>query len=348
MDRLEILDGIRKLRSGEAFDNAELAEILEEHGCYALMAKMPSGKMNTAVFAAVNNSIIKSRFTECAPVFEEFQEIPYAVIKGAVLSDRIYGSPAMRKSGDIDLLIAPDDLDVVKRILKKHGFVQGRVSGDKIIPYTRAERVYQKTYTHQAAAFVKATNNRMCPFVNVDVNLDIFWGESKVHADMREFLSHTEMTELYGVKLKKLNPVQEFISLCMHHYKDLNSLYLLYDSRISLSLFCDIDGYIKQARPDIDELKNTCDRMGISDYIAFCLYHTNRIFPSDITERYLRVFSFDMSNEIFSRIGLCDDEYKLLDGGVSRWLFDRGFMTHLEVLLDEKDRMKIETNRRFM
>lgn len=200
MDRLEILDSIRKLRSGEAFDDAELAGILEAHACYALMAKMPCGKMNAAVFTAVNNSIIKNRFAECAPIFEELKGIPYAVIKGDVLSDRIYGIPAMRKSGDIDLLIVPDNLDAVKRILKNHGFIQGRVSGDKIVPYTRAELVYQKAYTHQAAAFVKSTDNRMCPFVNVDVNLDIFWGESKVHADMLEFLSHTEITELYGVK----------------------------------------------------------------------------------------------------------------------------------------------------
>ena len=207
MDRLEILDGIRKIRSGESFDRAELAGILEAHGCYALLSKMPCGKKKAAVFAAVNNSIIRNRFTECAAVFKELEDIPYAVIKGAVLSERIYGSPAMRKSGDIDLLVAPDNLDAVKKILTNHGFIQGRVIGDKIVPYTRAELIYQKTYTHQAAAFVKSTDNRMCPFVNVDVNLDIFWGESKVHADMQEFLRHTEKTMMFGEEIYRLHPV---------------------------------------------------------------------------------------------------------------------------------------------
>lgn len=348
MDRLEILDGIRKLRAGEVFDNAELAEILESHGCYALMAKMPCGKMNAAVFAAVNSSVIKSRFIECASIFEELNEIPYAVIKGAVLSERIYGSPAMRKSGDIDLLISPDDLDVVKRILKNHGGVQGCVSGDKIIPYTRAELVYQKTYTHQAAAFVKATDNRICPFVNVDVNLDIYWGESKVHADMREFLSHTETTELYNVKFKRLSPVQEFISLCMHHYKDLNSLYLLAGSSINLSLFSDMDGYLVRVKPDAKELRNACDKLGVTGYITFCLWHTNCVFPSEITEEYLKIFPVCEAEDLIERIGLCEDEYKTLRGGISKRLFDDAFAQELDAMLTESDRKKIAVNRKYM
>ena len=162
----------------------------------------------------------------------------------------------------------------------KMKYIQGRVIGDRIVHYTRAELIYQKTYTHQVAAFVKATGNRMCPFVNVDVNLDIFWGESKVHADMREFLSHMEKTILYGVEVNRLSPVYECISLCMHHYKDMNSLYLLADSGISLSLFCDLDGYFSQVKPDAKELRETCDMLGVTGYITFCLWHTNRVFHS--------------------------------------------------------------------
>lgn len=348
MDRLEILDGIRRLRAGESFDNAELAGILEVHGCYALLSKMPCGKMKATVFAAVNNNIVKRRFFECAPVFEELKEIPYAVIKGAVLSERIYGSPAMRKSGDIDLLVAQDDLDAVKKILKKHGFIQGRVTDDRIVPYTRAELVYQKTYTHQAAAFVKSTDNRMCPFVNVDVNLDIFWGESKAHADMREFLNNTETTELYGVKFRRLSPVQEFISLCMHHYKDLNSLYLLADNRINLSLFCDIDRYLTCVKPDVKQLRKVCDKLGVTGYITFCLWHTNCVFPSEITDDYLKIFPVCEAKDLIERIGLCEDEYKSLRSGISKMLFDDAFAQELDAMLTENDRKKIEVNRKYM
>lgn len=348
MDRNEILDKIRRLREGEILDDAELGDILEANGCYSLLSKMPLQKIKTAVFAVVNNAIVKVIYKECEPVFAELKDIPYAVIKGAVLSEQIYGSPALRKSGDIDLLIVPENLEKVKDVLKKHGFIQGRVIEDRIIPYTRVEQIYQKTYTHQAAAFVKATDNRMCPFVNVDVNLDIFWGESKVRADMREFLSHTEKTQVCGVEVNKLTPVYECISLCMHHYKDLNSLYLLADGVISLSLFCDIDGYFTRVQPKAKEFSEICGRLGVVEYIAFCLWHTNNVFPSETLKKYLDMFVNEKINDVIKRIGLCDEEYKILDGGISGWIFNEAFKEKFNSLLTEKDRAKIELNRKYM
>ncbi len=245
-------------------------------------------------------------------------------------------------------MISPSNIEKIKEKLIVHGFVQGFVEDDKIIPYTRNELIYQMVYTHQIASFVKETGNRVCPFVNIDINLDIMWGESSVHTDMDEFLKHTTPHEIFGIKVLKLEPVYEFISLCMHHYKDLNSLYLLAESGIKLSLFCDIYYYITNVSPDIAELKKISDSLGVTDYIAFCLYHTNRIMESEKINEYLEVFRPDDALGILNRFGLAEDEYKYPDFVVSDCLFSTNFTEKFNALLTEKDRKKIEINRKYM
>ena len=85
------------------------------------------------------------------------------------------------------------------------------------------------------------------------------WGESGIHTDMNEFLEHTIPYEIYGVEVRKLEPVHEFISLCLHHYKDLNSLYLLAKSGIKLSLFCVIYYYITKTSLDKGTQRKTTE-----------------------------------------------------------------------------------------
>ncbi len=346
MDREDLIDKIRKLSRCETAEDMELAEILVSHGCYAMLRQIPSWKMQATVMQAVNYQVLKKRYEFCEAVFEELVNIPHAVIKGAVLSDRIFGNPAYRKSGDIDLLISPQYNEEVETILKRYGFVQGRLVANKIVPYTRQERIYQRMYSHQAPSFIKLTDDSMCPFINVDVNLDIYWGESTTQVDMEEFLCHTENRKVFGVDVQTLCPVYECISLCMHHYKDFNSLYLLSGGEISLSLFTDLYGYFTVVRPDAVELKQVCDRLGVTGYISFCIWHTEQIFHSKILRRYLDMIP--PVKDMLYRIGLSETEYKILDGGVSGALFDADFSDRLKAMLTEQDRKKIEINKMYM
>lgn len=343
-----IKNDIRSIVNGIPFDNIDTANILESHKCLYLLSKLPSQKMKAMVQLAVNQAILKQRYLSCADVFKSLSGTPYAVIKGAILSASIYPNPAYRISGDIDLLIAPGSIDMVKDILLDNGFIQGYIEGGRIVQYTRSELIYQKVYTHQIAAFVKETGNPICPFINIDINRDIMWGEGGIHTDMEEFLNYTVPYEIYGTEVRKLESVYEFVSLCMHHYKDLNSLYLLAESGIKLSVFCDIYYYITKVSPDIAELKKLCDSLGVTDYVTFCLYHTNRIMGNDKLDEYLKIFKAEEASYLLNRIGLAKDEYKYLDFGVSDYIFDWDFTEKFSELLTEKDRRKIETNRKYM
>lgn len=343
-----IICDLRKLVGGEKIENEGLALLLEDHKCLYVLSKIPSRRLDTIIHVAMNQRYLESQYAECETIFKSLRDISYSVIKGAILSDFIYPNPAYRISGDIDLLAAPTDAEKIKKILLENGFIQGHIEDENIVPYTRQELVYQKTYTHQLAAFVKKTGNPKCPFVCIDVNFDIMWGEQKSTTDMSSFMKHTFEYDLYGIKLRRLEPIYEFISLCMHHYKDWNSLYLLSERGISLSLFFDIYYYIVKVSLNIHDLKQVSDTLEVTDYITFCLYHTNQLLRSPKLEEYLKVFQPEKAQELLKRVGLAEDEYRYVDWERSDCIFDSEIVSKFADVLTEKDRQKIEINKRYM
>lgn len=49
-----------------------------------------------------------------------------------------------RLSNDTDLLVDEKDLKKVDEILKRHGYIQGRVENNKVIPATQKEILFAK------------------------------------------------------------------------------------------------------------------------------------------------------------------------------------------------------------
>jgi len=346
----KIIADIREILRGASSAAPETIRFLEKHEAYYLLSKIPEYKSKQGVYLAVNQAVIKERYRACGGVFTALNRsgILYAVIKGAVLSGQIYGNTAYRRSGDIDLLAAPDDIPEIKTILEKHGFMQGRVVNDQILSYTRKELIYQKTFTHQMAAFVKKTDSGLCPYVNVDVNVDIFWGESSRKADMAAFLRNTQPDSIQGIPIRRLDPVHGFISLCMHHYKDFNSLYLLADRGVKLSHFCDLFYYILHVSPDFTLLRDACRGFGVTEYAAYCLYHTLRLFPEERLQACLSVLTEGESPIEYNRFGLTEAEYKYWDFGISDYVLDEELGEVFRAGLTAQDWKKIEINRKYM
>ncbi len=78
--------------------------------------------------------------------------------------------------------------------------------------------------------------------IEIDLNFDIFWDEYEgKRIDIDEFLSDTIEMEIYGVKVKTFPPIKALIQLVLHHYKDMNSLFLLATRKsIRYDMFKDI------------------------------------------------------------------------------------------------------------
>ncbi len=347
MNNADIIASLRTLAGGGEVENAEFTDTLRKQGCLYLFSKLPPNEATRFELLA-NKLAVKRRYKTCSNIFAALENTQYAVIKGAVLSKRIYNNTAYRVSGDIDILISPKDAEYVKSALTEKGFIQGCVSGDKIVPYTRRELVFQKTFSHQLAAFVRRTDDKICPFVNIDINTDIMWGESRVKTDMDAFLSQTVSGEIEGVAVKTLPPEEEFISLCLHHYKDCNSIYLLSRRGLQLSHFCDIYYYVKNVPLDISELKKKCDSLGVSDYIYYCVYHARELFGGDGIELFTDAFRSESGEALLNRFGLASDEYHVWPKPVTEYLFEGALSNTLDSMLSVKEKEKIRFNETMM
>lgn len=343
MDSFEVVKAVRAIAKGEP-PNVDISEILLKHNCIYLLSKLKAASLITAA----NMLAIKERYNACMPLFADLMDFDYAVIKGAVLSKSAYGNICYRNSSDIDLLISRDNVEEIKNYLLQNGFIQGRIVNNKVISFTRQEILYHTALSHQTAPFLKRTDGRFCPIVNIDVNMDIFWGESKRHSDMTGFLKNTEVVDICGVAVKKLTPVAEFISLCMHHYKDMNSIYLLSQGSLKLNLLCDIYFYLVNNRLEIDELKRFCIELDVTEYVYLCIAAANEIFDDEVLLPYLMGLDSDKAQAIQNSFGLDDSERKGWNIDFAHRLFDDDFYIYFQGLLTRADFEKIQTNEKYM
>ena len=207
MDKNMFLKEIRSLLEAPHTCTDDLLNFLFKHKCLYLLSKATNILKHQYYYLTTNQIIQEFRYSYCKNIFLQLKDIKYAIIKGAVLSNSIYGTPFYRISGDIDILISPKDASKVTEILINEGFQQGKIHNEKITASSREERIYHKLYTHQLSSFQKKTDFLLCPFITIDINFDITWGEEKQKIDIDKFLSHVEITSICNVNVKKLSPI---------------------------------------------------------------------------------------------------------------------------------------------
>lgn len=345
----KIISQLRKLINGEIDDIREddsFRALLLAHGCNYLANKLTPNKQQ--FIDALSIFEVRERIKHVSPLLNLLQNVPYAMIKGPVLSKRIYGSPFLRRSGDLDLLLRRQDLDEAKRILLQCGFVQGRVVDEQIVPFTRQELVYQNLQSHQTAPFVKATGNPLCPFVNLDLNTSVFWGEYHSADDADFVLRYTEEDTLLDIPVKRLKPEMEFLALCLHHYKDMNSIFLLAVKGLRLGLFCDLFYYLKNVAVDPDMLLILSEQLQATPYVYYCLWYTDQLFDATLLKPFVQKFVCAGGKALLDKYGLCDEERCIWNIDFSERLFSPSFRKKFYGSLNEKERSKIQTNLRYM
>ena len=344
----DIIDSVRSLAKGEK-PEIDISSLLYEHKCFYLLSKTDKSYEYKAEMT-MNQICISERYKVCRGIFEDFEanEIPYAVIKGAVLSKSAYGDINMRKSGDIDLLVSRKNIDVVKKIMLDNGFAQGRVTDNGIELFSRRELLFQSVASHQIAPFIKKVSNPLCPYVNVDINMNIFWGESEQKADMDFWLSYTENEEICGSRIRKLKAEMEFISLCLHHYKDMNSIYLLSQGSLKLFLFCDVYFYLLNNKLDQTRLQALCEKLAVNEYVYYCVFYANEIFRDSLLIQFLTAFYSEKAQKMLNIFGLTTDEIKIWNIGFLERLFMDSSNDIFNSLLTDKDLKKINFNVNFM
>lgn len=270
--------------------------------------------------------------------------MPYAIIKSEPLSMYAYSAYGQRIFGDIDILIMRQNLKIADDCLKRSNFYQPITDIKKLRNY----KVFSLSSSHQTIPYRHLVENY---FIEIDLNFDIFWGEYQgKRVDMEEFLSDTVEMNIYGITVKTLPPLKTLIQLILHHYKDMNSLFLLSTRKsIHYNMFKDVYYLLKNNLDAIplDKLYEMSLRYEIIPYVYYVLYHTGLLFEDEMLQRYIAAFKTDEGEILINCYGLTESERK-------EWKYD--FETRLKANnlyeliktdLTEKDKQKIEINKQF-
>ncbi len=267
---------------------------------------------------------------------------PNALIKGIALSNQIFGNSWSRSCTDFDILISRYNITEIEQLLYEYGF-ESKTKKHK-------DKIAFLSTSHQVAPWIK----EIPPWgiIVVDLNFDIFWGEYEgKRIDIDTFLSDTIETEIYGVKVNTLPPIKALIQLILHHYKDMNSIFLLATRKsIKYDMFKDVYYLLKNNLDAIplDKLYVISAEYEIVPYVFYVLYYTGQIFDDDILKQYIETFRTPEGEALLNCYGLCSKERK-------EWKYD--FQTRLEADclyelikndLTEKDHEKIRFNTRIL
>lgn len=349
MESINIISSLQTLVQ-KYCSKEDLSEFLYKHRCFYLLERIDEGTLKQKIILQkeLNEQIVRERYRQCKEVFYALNnKVKYANIKGAMLSLAAYGNAAYRFSADIDILIDRNQTASVKEILSRHGFVQGKIVQSAIKPYSREELLFYSAFSHQMAPFVKKTESQLCPFIIFDINTDIMWGESFLQVDMNFVLSNITATIFCDVPMYKLDNEMCFISLCLHHYKDMNSIYILAKKQLQLSYFCDIYFYYVNNPLSISRLLAMCNKLGVSEYIYYCVYYTYQIFHDKRLFIFLENFEPTYAPEIIHTFGLSKNEIKLWTIDFYERVFG-DLHSYLEKRLTQEDWYKIEQNSRYI
>lgn len=263
-----------------------------------------------------------------------------AIIKGEALSVLAYKEPGNRICTDVDILIPRNRFEDAKKILLFNGF--------KSIAISRFDEIVMLATSHQAPAFCREIPP--IGIANIDLNFDILWGEYEgKRIDIEEFLSDTIEMEIYGVKVKTLPPLKAMIQLILHHYKDMNSLFLLATRKsIRYDMFKDVYYLLKNNLDAIplDKLYAMSAEYEIIPYVFYILYYTGQVFDDDLLKQYIEAFRTPEGEALLNCYGLCEKERREWKCDFKTRLDSDNLYDLIKEDLTERDKEKIAINKR--
>lgn len=275
-------------------------------------------------------------FNRLSELFYKARICRFSIIKGDPLSVWAFGYPGGRIYSDIDCLISPKSVSIFHKILTDFGFTYQD---------NRISKIFCLHYSHQLLPYYNSKFD-----ISIDLNFDIFWGEYEgKRVDIEEFLSDTVEMEIYGVKVKTLPPLKTMVQLVLHHYKDMNSIFLLATrNSIRYEMFKDVYYLLKNNLEEIsiEKLYKISSEYEIIPYVFYVLYYTGQVFDDEILKEYIEAFRTPEGERLLNLYGLCEKERKEWRVDFKTRLETENLLPLIEVDLTDRDRRKIEINKK--
>lgn len=265
--------------------------------------------------------------------------LSYCLIKGSALSVLAYNNPLLRTSSDVDILISRRDVKLFEELLLACNYT--------CITASRFDKIMCFSSSHQVPSYFKETNGLR---IEIDINFDIFWGEyENKRVDIDNFLSDAIEMDIYSVKVKTLPPLKAMVQLVLHHYKDMNSIFLLATRKsIKYDMFKDVY-YLVKNNPEAISLKKLyalSKDYEIIPYVYYILYYTGLLFNDDTLNEYINAFKTSEGIALLDCYGLNDSERREWKCDFATRLESKNLYELIKDDLTDKDKEKIEINKK--
>ena len=266
---------------------------------------------------------------------------PYAIIKGEALSIQAYNKELQRTSCDIDILVHRKNVKKLCCLLLDSGFTTKSID--------RANEIFLFSSSHQLPAFEKIIYG--VGNISIDINFDVFWGEyTGKRIDIDEFLNDVQPIKIFNHTFSTLPANKAFVQLCLHHYKEMNSLYhLTRHDCIRESMFSDIYNLIKNnlSKLSLKEVYAMVEKYQISAYVYYILYYTYYLFKDPILKEYVDVFDSPKGRALLDIYGLSENEKKVWKISFEERLSLNNLFEVIQNDLTSDDMKKINYNQQF-
>ena len=292
------------LRGGDAIDWDYLLEYATRHRvvtlCFHSLRPHLDRMLGEGSISTACVSHMQKQYEEVAQVNAEAltqvarmgrgldeQGIKFVLLKGLTLAQTVYSlHTALRRFGDIDILIAPEDARAATAVFNNLGYVQGTYNRERDTIIAFPKRVLEDTNRLHMPTFVK----RDCLSVDVHTRLEV--PSSPFELPTHDMISRAQPLNLTtDLRVMALSVEDGLLHLCVHLSTEAQLYYPNIQWGIDLQLlkFCDIHGYIRyhQERIDWEKAKCLVHTYGLQDPVFYALHHCNTLYPMAEVERFL-------------------------------------------------------------
>jgi hypothetical protein len=243
-------------------------------------------------------------------------DVRFAVRKGLVLAETLYGNYGLRRMVDLDILTERRDVQRIGAVLENQGYRQGRRSkdGTSIEEFDRSTRAYWRLNVNNELPYMKISDLMEVDYFAVDLCTDLSQRKTETVLPTSELLDRRVEVRLGGGSSFALAPEDQFIDLCLHLYKEATSRYYI-ETGVDLQLLKFLDVALSNAaivsqggwRQTLQRIHHYQATAGV----YYAMYHAGLLYPE-----YFSEFQFvDLSIEDHDFL----DDYGTLDGQVGRW-----------------------------
>ncbi len=245
---------------------------------------------------SVNRHVLEAGYAIIQEIIDAFQAqgIPYVVTKGYVLDQLIYRSLHVRKTSDIDIIVAPVDKHRVAGVLGGLGYVNGHFdpATQSIVEVSQQVKRLYAMVPGYMPEFVRRHPDPLIQSVYIDVGCSLTWFKAQYKIPVEEALATRTTMQADDLKAREiscLDPEYQLIYTALHLFKEawVESYGIKDGNDVSLSKFIDVYLLVLERHNDIDrdKLAALIDRYSIAKPILWVLKHTERVFQADLCGR---------------------------------------------------------------